>query len=469
MKKITFLLLAILPILAFGQFDQLITNHTFDADVSGWNSNGTHSWDATEGFTTPGSGKFEAAAGNNFRSSPNTPLDYAGDYTVTFRVKGTTGTTIKAQFFGCCGNPSGPEVNMTGDWIEYTHTFTALETGNNSNLRIIAVTSGTFYIDDAYFTFNLPAGSTLLTTNVSGSGTVVKSPDQSYYTSTDNVSLTPQPTTHWQFNNWSGDLTGSANPGSILMDANKTVTANFIINPSFDYNFTFNTDNDLEGWTTDAQLNLASHTGGEVTLVPTADQWARFNLFDFPIPAASYNKLTIVLKNESTGDDEITAIAINGTDTQVAIPQTMTTSDSGFQTYTFNMTELSNWNGDVNSIRIRFTASSKAGTATEGRSSGTGNIIINSVAFEFDSSLSTNDFDSNSIAIYPNPATSQITINGVQKISEVRIFDVMGKQVLKTNTLSNNQLNINQLNSGVYLVRIQDVNNFITVKRIIKK
>jgi uncharacterized repeat protein (TIGR02543 family) len=41
------------------------------------------------------------------------------------------------------------------------------------------------------------------------------------------VTLTAVPDSGWQFDNWSGDLSGSANPTTITMDANKTVTANF--------------------------------------------------------------------------------------------------------------------------------------------------------------------------------------------------------------------------------------------------
>ena len=41
------------------------------------------------------------------------------------------------------------------------------------------------------------------------------------------VSLEAVPDAGWQFGNWSGDLSGSANPDSITMDGNKAVTANF--------------------------------------------------------------------------------------------------------------------------------------------------------------------------------------------------------------------------------------------------
>ncbi len=41
------------------------------------------------------------------------------------------------------------------------------------------------------------------------------------------VTLEAVPAAGWQFDNWSADLTGSANPDTITMDADKSVTANF--------------------------------------------------------------------------------------------------------------------------------------------------------------------------------------------------------------------------------------------------
>ncbi|MFB3882229.1 MAG: S-layer homology domain-containing protein [Armatimonadota bacterium] len=42
------------------------------------------------------------------------------------------------------------------------------------------------------------------------------------------VDLDPVPDPGWQFDHWSGDLTGSADPTTITMDANKAVTATFV-------------------------------------------------------------------------------------------------------------------------------------------------------------------------------------------------------------------------------------------------
>jgi len=41
------------------------------------------------------------------------------------------------------------------------------------------------------------------------------------------VTVTAVPAAGWQFDGWSGDLSGTANPTTITMNANKSVTANF--------------------------------------------------------------------------------------------------------------------------------------------------------------------------------------------------------------------------------------------------
>jgi uncharacterized repeat protein (TIGR02543 family) len=67
-----------------------------------------------------------------------------------------------------------------------------------------------------------------LTVNVVGSGSVTKSPDLPSYTPGTVVNLTAVPANGSRLSAWSGDLTGSANPTSITMNSDKTVTATFV-------------------------------------------------------------------------------------------------------------------------------------------------------------------------------------------------------------------------------------------------
>lgn len=66
-----------------------------------------------------------------------------------------------------------------------------------------------------------------LTVNVSGNGTVSLDPASGPYLSNATVRLTALPKSYAVFQGWSGDLTGSANPASLIMNGNRTVTALF--------------------------------------------------------------------------------------------------------------------------------------------------------------------------------------------------------------------------------------------------
>jgi hypothetical protein len=79
---------------------------------------------------------------------------------------------------------------------------------------------------DADFTL----GKFLLTVNVSN-GAVTRSPDLPSYEPGTEVSLTVAAAPGYHFVDWAGDLTGPANPASIVMNGHKTVTANIVANP----------------------------------------------------------------------------------------------------------------------------------------------------------------------------------------------------------------------------------------------
>jgi uncharacterized repeat protein (TIGR02543 family) len=77
---------------------------------------------------------------------------------------------------------------------------------------------------------NVTANFALITYTLSASasnGDIAMNPAGGVYTPGTVVTLTVTPKTGYTFNGWSGDLTGSANPATITMDRNKSVTANF--------------------------------------------------------------------------------------------------------------------------------------------------------------------------------------------------------------------------------------------------
>jgi len=91
-----------------------------------------------------------------------------------------------------------------------------------------AVTTYTFTNVTANHTISVTfAINTYTLTITATNGSVTKSPNQLTYNHGTTVQLTAIPNAGYQFAGWSGDATGSTNPVSVTMDANKAVTANF--------------------------------------------------------------------------------------------------------------------------------------------------------------------------------------------------------------------------------------------------
>jgi len=66
-----------------------------------------------------------------------------------------------------------------------------------------------------------------LDTSVNGIGSINLSPNLSKYKAGSIVTITAIPGTSSQFDNWSGDITNTTNPDTLVMNANYSVTANF--------------------------------------------------------------------------------------------------------------------------------------------------------------------------------------------------------------------------------------------------
>lgn len=115
--------------------------------------------------------------------------------------------------------------------------------GDTVELKVNGVKGGQgAYVDpDTTPTLEVDLATYTLTINISpdSSGAVTLSPSDSdlitsgaQYTLNSSVSLTAQGSGSYGFSSWTGDLTGSTNPDTITMTANKTVTSTFTTNPA---------------------------------------------------------------------------------------------------------------------------------------------------------------------------------------------------------------------------------------------
>jgi uncharacterized repeat protein (TIGR02543 family) len=80
-----------------------------------------------------------------------------------------------------------------------------------------------------------------LTTAVSGNGTIQLSPPDGTYPGGTEITLQAIPDAGYAFAGWSGDITGTSNPCSVIMDSDKAVTATFTEITGQAYTLTINT------------------------------------------------------------------------------------------------------------------------------------------------------------------------------------------------------------------------------------
>ncbi|MBW8687920.1 reprolysin-like metallopeptidase [Chitinophaga rhizophila] len=80
--------------------------------------------------------------------------------------------------------------------------------------------------------------------------------------------------------------------------------------------------------------------------------------------------------------------------------------------------------------------------------------------------------DAPKVAVFPNPATNVVNVNltGYKGKSEVSMFDVNGRQVLRREVNAvNSQLDISALPAGVYIMRVKNGAKEVSLTKIIKQ
>lgn len=86
--------------------------------------------------------------------------------------------------------------------------------------------------------------------------------------------------------------------------------------------------------------------------------------------------------------------------------------------------------------------------------------------------LSSENFNDNSFAIYPNPATTILNIeNNDVIITNISIYDISGRLVYSDKSINSkvSTINIQNLNEGIYFINIMDEQDSVLTKRFIKK
>jgi hypothetical protein len=140
-----------------------------------------------------------------------------------------------------------------------------------------------------------------LTVQVVGSGTVDPVTEGTLYELGTPVQLTASAAIGWHFVDWSGDASGSANPVTVTMDADKTVTATFAIN-TFTLTYGAGLGGTLSG---DASQTVGyGGSGTAVTAVPNTGY--HFVGWSDAVPTATRTDVSVTTNHSVTA-----AFAIN--------------------------------------------------------------------------------------------------------------------------------------------------------------
>lgn len=246
------------------------------------------------------------------------------------------------------------------------------------------------------------------------------------------------------------------------------------------FNHDFNTDDAEDGFVGDFTLfqpgptsTLLSYTdgstGGSVytfnSQTAASDEWA----FTRGTALTAGEVVSIKYKTRiypATGTTAPMSLRVTaGTDqiddAQINILQTI--SPTGNTTFTQQQTP--NWTVPATGIYYFGFNNNSAQNATSTA------IFLDTIEISVSAPAGTNDALASKFSVFPNPATSVITISGADAlVNGVEVIDLNGRTVktLKVNGVAETQINISDLSAGVYMMNISS-DKGVATKKIVKQ
>jgi uncharacterized repeat protein (TIGR02543 family) len=341
--------------------------------------------------------------------------------------------------------------------IEMTHFGFALNTpapgGGGAN-------PNAFFVDD--FKVSKLGGDlqlfTLTTEVVGGTGgEIIIEPDQQEYASGSLVELVAIPDDGYMFVGWSGDVTSTLNPLSVMMNSNKNITANFTAIDVTNYTLTITALNGTVAQSVDGTV-FAENT--EVTLTATPDAGFEFAGWSGDVTSAD-NPLTVTMDANKDITANFTAIVVpNYTLTITAVNGSVAQSIDG--------TEF------AENTEVILTATPDAGyefAGWSGDTTGSDNPLT--VTMDANKDITANFIPGTSIremevefSVYPNPSLGIFSIQVMQPVSYT-VYNLNGALVKEGNASDTFNLDLGEYENGLYILQIKTQNG-LSMKRIMK-
>lgn len=302
-----------------------------------------------------------------------------------------------------------------------------------------------------------------ITTNVTNGNVVLSPPGGTYFEGT-SVVVHAKPYVGFEFVEWTGDLTGSENPTSIVVDADKNITA--VIEEIEAYTLSVSGTN---GSVTVSPLKDLYGPGEAVVLIATADADYRFKNWE----------------GDLTGTENPTAIFMNADKNITAVFElippsyTLTLGESPNGSITLDPPGGTYDEGTV----VTLTAVPDQGYAfAEWGGDASGSVNPGTITMDGDKTVSAvftdatgvDEFNSApSLLMYPNPANSELHIrvhNLGNNNAEIMLRDVVGKAVYhQLHSGLEITIDVSSLDAGIYFMQMKAGDHVITRKLNIVK
>ncbi len=155
------------------------------------------------------------------------------------------------------------------------------------------------YVTDATATLLCSDQECSLAISTSAGGTTDPNPDRYTYYGGEQVTITAIPDSGYVFNGWSGDASGTENPITIIMDKDKSITANFVLG------YTLTIASTEEGSTVPNPGSYTYGAGEEVTITAIPNVGFSFSGWTGDVPQGHENDNPITITMDL--DKSITA------------------------------------------------------------------------------------------------------------------------------------------------------------------
>lgn len=337
-----------------------------------------------------------------------------------------------------------------------------------------------------------------LTTNTNGNGSVTSG---GTYDAGTSLTITATPDPGYQFDNWSGDLSGSTNPITFTINSNMTVTANFSATGGGGCTYSTIDNEGFEGgwgiWNdggSDARrsANDASYANNGTYCIRLRDNTSTSVMTTDVLDLSGYEELTVdfsaYIRSFEGTEDFWLQISQNGGSSYTTVEDWVKGTDFNNNQRIDPSVVISG--PFTSNCRLRFRADASGNSDwvyiddvhIQGCSNGNGgnSVIVGNEGDEIDDKLDTNKPNLNitvaQLNLYPNPVSSQLTvayeIETEEENVDMIITDFTGRVIQQLKTprgAHNQQIDVSQFVQGYYLVHLISGEERIAKKFVVVK